>query len=80
MATANPKLTEDIEQALTASPNGAIQVDGAGGAIYWLLTQDAKLVREQVLDGVADANSGNVDPWDAEQIKVAGRHRMEDQR
>jgi len=80
MAAANLKLTEDIEQALSASPDGAIQVDGTDGATYWLLTAEAKTVRERVLEGITEADSGNVEPWDAEQIKRAGRQSAEGQR
>ena len=80
MPTVNPKLTEDIEQALSDSPDGAIQVDGTNGATYWLLTPEAKSVREQVLEGIAEADRGEVEPWDGEEIKRAGRQRLEDQR
>ena len=79
MAALNLKLTEDVEQALLASPSGVIQLDGVDGASYRLLAPAANSVRDQVLDGITEADDGKVEPWDAEQIKSAGRQRLKDQ-
>jgi hypothetical protein len=37
-------------------------------------------VRQQVLEGLAQADRGEVEPWDAEAIKRNGRERLNERR
>lgn len=72
----NPKLSLDVENFVSTTPIGAMQVEGATGASYWVLTNEAMQVRQQVLEGLAAADRGDVESWDAESIKRDGRERM----
>ena len=76
----NPKLSRDVEEFLSTTPEGALQVQGDTGATYWVLTEDAMQIRQQVLDGLAEAERGDLEPWDAESIKRAGRERLNERR
>jgi len=69
----------------STQPNKAIAGDLTAAENKWSelnqgLTAEAKTVRERVLEGITEADSGNVEPWDAEQIKRAGRQSAEGQR
>jgi hypothetical protein len=74
----NPKLSSDLEQFVTSNPTGAAKVEGTNGATYWLLTDDAMRIRQYVHEGLEQADRGEVAPWDAENIKSAGRQRRDD--
>lgn len=76
----NPKLSRDVENFVSTTPEGAMKVEGDTGATYWVLTEEAMQVRQQVLDGLAQADQGESEPWDAESIKLAGRKRLNDRR
>jgi hypothetical protein len=76
----NPKLSLDVENFVSTTPVGAKQVEGTTGATYWVLTKEAMEVRRQVLEGLAAADRGDVEAWDAESIKHAGRDRMNNRR
>ncbi len=74
----NPKLSRDFENFISTSSDGATKVEGDTGATYWVLTEQAMQVRQQVLDGLNEADGGQVEPWDSEAIKLAGRKRLND--
>lgn len=68
-----PKLSNDIEQFIAAAPSGAAQIEGANGATYWVMTDEAMRVRQYVQEGIEQADRGDVAPWDSDEIKAAGR-------
>jgi len=76
----NPKLSRDVENFVSTTPEGAMKVEGDTGATYWVLTEGAMQIRQQVLEGLAEAERGEVEPWDSEEIKRAGRARLNDRR
>ncbi len=76
----NPKLSRDVEKFVSTTPEGAKQVEGDTGATYWVLTEEAMQVRQQVLEGLAEADRGDVEPWDAESVKRSGRERLDEHR
>ena len=76
----NPKLSRDVENFVSTTPEGAMKVEGDTGASYWVLTEEAMKIRQQVLEGLAQADRGEVEPWDAESIKRAGRERLNERR
>jgi len=76
----NPKLSIDVENFVSTTPVGAKQVEGTTGASYWVLTSEAMQVRQQVLEGLAAADRGDVEAWDAESVKRAGRERVNHRR
>ena len=76
----NPKLSHDVENFVSTTPEGAMKVEGHTGATYWVLTEEAMQVRKQVLDGLDQANRGEVEAWDAEAIKNVGRERLNERR
>lgn len=68
-----PKLSHEVEQFVTATPDGATQIEGADGGTYWVLTEEAMRVRRYVQEGITEADRGDVDDWDSGDIKSAGR-------
>ena len=68
-----PKLSSEVEQFVSAAPDGAIQVEGADGNTYWVLTEEAMRVRQYVQQGLAEADRGELSEWNADDIKAAGR-------
>ena len=68
-----PKLSNDIEQFIAATPSGAARIEGANGATYWVMTDEAMRVRQYVQEGIEQADRGEVAPWDSDDIKAAGR-------
>ena len=68
-----PKLSSDVEQCVSAAPDGAVQVLGTGGTTYWVLTEEAMRVRQYVQQGIAEADKGELSEWDSDAIKAAGR-------
>ena len=76
----NPKLSRDVENIVSTTPQGAMQVQGDSGATYWVLTEDAMQIRRQVLDGLAEVERGDLEKWDADGVKRAGRERLNERR
>lgn len=70
------QIPNDLEQAVTAHPEGAIKLQGAHG-IYWIMTDAAMQIRAAVQEGLDQADRGDVEPWDSEEIKRAGRQRQQ---
>lgn len=73
-----PKLSTDIEKFIAAAPGGAAQVQGANGAMYWVMTDEAMRVRQYVHEGIEQADRGEVAPWNSDEIKAAGRQLKKD--
>ena len=76
----NPKLSREVENFVSTTPEGAMKIEGDTGANYWVLTEEAMKIRQQVLEGLAEADRGTVESWDAEAIKTAGRERLNERR
>lgn len=68
-----PKISPPVEQYVATSPDGAACLKGSDGTTYWVFTEEAMRVRHYVQEGIADAEAGNVGPWDSAEIKAAGR-------
>ncbi len=68
-----PKLSHEVEQFVAATPHGATQVEGVDGGTYWVLTEEAMRVRQYVLDGITEADRGDIADWNSDDIKSAGR-------
>ena len=68
-----PKLSNDLEQVVAATPNGAVKVEGANGATYWIMSDEAMQIRQYVQQGLDEADRGEVAPWNSDDIKAAGR-------
>lgn len=73
-----PKIPNELEQAITAHPEGVIKVEGANGT-YWIMSDAAMQVRAEVQEGLDQADCGDVQPWNADEIKAAGRERKQGQ-
>ena len=71
-----PEISNELEQAVTSHPDGALKVQGANGT-YWILTDAAMQVRADVQKGIEQADRGHLEPWDADEIKRAGRQRKQ---
>lgn len=69
----NPRIPKDIEQAITANPNGAVQVEDSKGIHYWIISEDTMNIRTHVQAGIQEANAGNITKWNAADIKKMGR-------
>ena len=63
----NVKLSNDVEQLVIKNPTGVIQVEGASGT-YYVMTDEAMRVRQHVLEGIKQADKGDVSLWDTEGI------------
>jgi hypothetical protein len=63
-----PKLSNELEQCVADTPDGAIKVEGTDGATYWLMTDDAMRVGRYVQQGIETADRGDVSPWNTEEI------------
>jgi hypothetical protein len=63
-----PKLSSELEECVTATPEGAVMVEGVDGATYWLMTEEALRIREYVQVGIDQANRGEVAPWNTQGI------------
>ena len=74
----NPKLSNELEQFVVATPGGAVKVEGANGATYWVMTEEAMRVRQYVQEGIEQADRGEVAPWNSDHIKAAGRRLKQD--
>jgi hypothetical protein len=72
----NPQISPDLELMLAGNTDGFLQIDGFNGAKYWLLSEAAMDVRMQVLEGLAEANLGQSETWNAEEIKALGREQL----
>lgn len=70
-----PKLSPEVERCVSAAADGAIQVEGADGSTYWVLTEEAMRVRQYVQQGIAEADRGELSDWDAAGVKSAGREQ-----
>jgi hypothetical protein len=68
----HPKLSNELERAVTANADGTLKVEGDNG-VYWLLTEDAMRVRTDVQQGLEEADRGKIEPWNADEIKREGR-------
>ena len=71
----SPKLSNDVEQFICAAEQGVVQVQGATGATYWVLTEEAMQIRQLVTEGLLEAERGEFGEWNAKEIKEAGRRR-----
>ena len=69
----SPKLSNDIQQFVDATPTGAAKVEATNGATYWVMTDEAMRVREYVQEGIEQADRGETAPWNADDIKAGGR-------
>ncbi len=67
-----PEISNELEQAITAHPEGALKVQGANGT-YWFMTDEAMQVRADVQKGLDQVDCGDVQPWNADEIKEVGR-------
>ena len=73
-----PKLSSDLEQFVMSTPSGAARVEGADGAIFWVMTDEAMKVRQYVHEGLLQADRGELQSWNADEIKSAGRRRSQE--
>ena len=48
-----------------------IKVQGANGT-YWIMTTSAMQMRTDVQKGLDAADAGDVEPWDADEVKWEG--------
>jgi hypothetical protein len=76
----NPKITSDIEQALRQQPDGRLRIEGPDGTVFWVVTDQAmhtgvvdEFIRQQVQAGLAQAEAGELEPFDMEAIKAKAR-------
>ena len=69
----NSKFSHELERLVANSGEEAIRVDGLEGKTYWLLTAHAMDVRNAVLEGIEQADRGEMEPWDSEEINRLGR-------
>ena len=63
----NPKLSDDVERLVIANPTGVIQIDGASGS-YYVMTEAAVRSRQHVLEGLKQADQGDLSTWNVEEI------------
>jgi hypothetical protein len=68
-----PHLSEDVEKFVSENPTGAVKIEGSNGTFFWVLTEEAMQVRQYVQEGLAEADRGECTPFDADEIKRAGR-------
>ena len=61
------KLSDDIERLVIGDPTGVVQVEGASGT-YFVMTEDAMRVRQLVLEGLKQADQGDVSLWYTDEI------------
>ena len=73
-----PKLSDDVQQFVLETADGAARFEGADGTTFWVLTQDAINIRQFVQDGIDQAERGESEPWDAAEIKATGRRLKQD--
>ena len=73
-----PKLSSDLEQFVRSTPSGAARVEGADGAAYWVMTDEAMKVRQYVHEALQQADRGDVGSWNADDIKSAGRKKSQE--
>ena len=71
-----PKISPEVEQLVSTSSTEAIRVEGANGKTYWLLTPQAMKIRDAVLEGLEEADRGEMEPWDSNEIKTLGRQQL----
>ena len=69
----NPKLSNDVEEFVTSTPDGVVKIEGATGGVYWVMTDETMRVRQHVQEGIEQADRGEVAPWNSDDIKAAGR-------
>lgn len=74
----SPKLPNDIEQFVVATPSGAVKVEGTNGTTFWVMTDEAMRARQYVLEGIEQADRVEVAPWKSDDIKAAGRRMKQD--
>ena len=72
-----PTISKELEQAVTAHPEGALKVQGANGT-YWIMTSSAMEIRTAVQLGLDQADRGEVELWNSDEIKSAGRQLKQD--
>lgn len=73
-----PKLSDDIERFVASDSTGIVKVEGANGT-YYVMTEEAMRIRQQVQEGLADIERGNVSPWNTADIIEKAR-RIKEQR
>ena len=71
-----PQLPEEILNAVTADPTGALKIQTPDGTTVWVLTDEALRVRQLVQEGIAEADRGECSPWSADEMKQDGRERL----
>ena len=74
----NPRLSNELEQAVIAHAEGALKVQGASGT-YWIFNESAMQIRAEVEKGLEQADRSEIAPCDSEEIKREGR-RLKDER
>ncbi|QDT63279.1 hypothetical protein [Calycomorphotria hydatis] len=74
----NARLPEDVEQLVAEHPDGAVRVEGARGH-YYILNAEAMKVREEVLEGIQEADRGETSEWDVENILLEAKTRKAQQ-
>ena len=67
----NAKLSNELERAVAANPDGTLKAEGDNGA-YCLLTEDAMWIRTDIQQGLEEADRSEIEPWDAAEIKREG--------
>jgi hypothetical protein len=71
-----PQLPQDLENVVDADPVGVLRIKNANGRVYFVLTEEAMQVRHYVHEGIASAERGESQPWDADEMKRDGRARL----
>lgn len=72
-----PRISDELERAVADNTEGALQVEGAKGT-YWVLSEEAMRLRTEVLKGLEQADRGDLESWNSEDIKREGRRLLEE--
>ncbi len=73
-----PKLSSELEQCVAQTPDGAVRVEGADGAIYWIMSEEAMQIRRHVQAGVEAAGRGEVSEWNTDELLSKAQQQLDE--
>ncbi|MEO2031499.1 MAG: hypothetical protein ABGZ35_05390 [Planctomycetaceae bacterium] len=72
------RLTSELEQCVAQSPDGAVRVEGADGATYWIMSDEAMQIRRHVQVGLDAADRGEVSEWNTDELLAKAQQKLDE--
>lgn len=72
------RLTTELEECVAQSPDGAVRVEGADGATYWIMSDEAMQIRRHVQAGLDAADRGEVSEWDTDELLRKAQQKLDE--